>query len=95
MAGLQQGGHTVDTLGQSGKRGPKSDEAYTRQVLGPLAKSQNILVINDEAHHTWRTNTAAQGKLTKEEKEQEKEATVWVSGLDRIHASPQRIRTMV
>jgi type III restriction enzyme len=27
------------------------------------------------------------GKLTKEEKEQEKEATVWISGLDRIHGS--------
>jgi type III restriction enzyme len=69
------------------KRGPKSDEAYARQILGPLAKAQNILVINDEAHHAWRQNPENKGKLTKEEKEQEKEATVWVSGLDRIHAS--------
>jgi type III restriction enzyme len=69
------------------KRGPKSDEAYTRQVLGPLAEAENIFVINDEAHHAWRHNPENKGKLTKEEKEQEKKATVWLSGLDRIHAS--------
>jgi type III restriction enzyme len=69
------------------KRGPKSDEAYAREVLGPLARAQNILVINDEAHHAWRSNPENKVKLTKEEKENEREATVWVSGLDRIHAS--------
>jgi type III restriction enzyme len=42
------------------KRGPKSNEAYARGVLGPLANTQNILVINDEAHHAWRINTASQ-----------------------------------
>lgn len=69
------------------KRGAKSDEAYAREVLGPLANSQNILVINDEAHHAWRLNPENKVKLSKEEKELEKEATIWVSGLDRIHAA--------
>src|SRR3954465_13937463 len=36
------------------KRGAKSDEAYVREVLGEMASAQNIVVINDEAHHAWR-----------------------------------------
>ena len=36
------------------KRGVKSDEAYVREVLGEMANAQNLLVINDEAHHAWR-----------------------------------------
>jgi type III restriction enzyme len=67
------------------KRGPKSDEAYAREVLGSIANYQNILVINDEAHHAWRKNPEIKEKLTKEDKEAEREATIWVSGLDRIH----------
>jgi type III restriction enzyme len=67
------------------KRGAKSDEAYTREVLGDMANSSNILVINDEAHHAWRKNPENKIKLTKEEKELEQTATVWIGGLDRIH----------
>lgn len=67
------------------KRGMKSDEAYTREVLGEMANSSNILVINDEAHHAWRRNPEIKEKLTKEEKEAAEEATIWISGLDRIH----------
>ena len=36
------------------KRGPKSDEAYVREVLGDMARHNNLIVINDEAHHAWR-----------------------------------------
>lgn len=67
------------------KRGAKSDEAYTREVLGEMANASNILVINDEAHHAWRKNPENKGKLTKEQKEAEQQATIWISGLDRIH----------
>lgn len=67
------------------KRGAKSDEAYTREVLGEMANASNILVINDEAHHAWRKNPENKIKLTKEQKEAEQQATVWISGLDRIH----------
>jgi len=38
------------------KRGVKSDEAYTREVLGAMANARNLLVINDEAHRAWRVN---------------------------------------
>ena len=69
------------------KRGAKSNEAYAREVLGEMAKSRNILVINDEAHHAWRKNPENKGKLNREEKEAEREATIWISGLDRIHQS--------
>ena len=67
------------------KRGAKSDEAYTREVLGEMANAANILVINDEAHHAWRKNPENKVKLTKEQKEAEQQATIWISGLDRIH----------
>ncbi|MDR2798243.1 MAG: DEAD/DEAH box helicase family protein [Treponema sp.] len=69
------------------KRGVKSNEAYTRDVLGLIAQSHHIVVINDEAHHAWRINPENQGKLDREGKEAAKEATIWVSGLDRIHAA--------
>lgn len=74
------------------KRGTMSDEAYTRSVLGEMANAQNILVINDEAHHAWRKNPENKVKLTKEQKEMEQEATIWIGGLDRIHKT-RRILT--
>jgi type III restriction enzyme len=58
------------------KRGAKSDEAYVREVLGDMARARNILVINDEAHHAWRKNPEIKAKLTKEDKEAEREATI-------------------
>lgn len=67
------------------KRGVKSDEAYAREVLSDLASAKNILVINDEAHHAWRKNPEIKVKMTKEQKDAEQEATIWVSGLDRIN----------
>ena len=36
------------------KKGPESDEAFTRRVMEGLMSSQDLLVINDEAHHAWR-----------------------------------------
>ncbi len=66
------------------KRGPKSDEAYVREVLGEMTGAKNLLVINDEAHHAWRLSAESSGgpELSKADQE---EATVWVGGLDRIH----------
>jgi len=59
-----------------------SDSAYARNVLGEMAKSNNILVINDEAHHAWRT--AAESK-EKQVKREEIDNTVWIGGLDKLH----------
>ena len=69
------------------KRGVKSDEAYTREVLGEMANARNLLVINDEAHHAWRVNWEAEGKYlrTRDLKDSAEEATVWIGGLDRLH----------
>jgi len=69
------------------KRGVKSDEAYTREVLGEMANARNILVINDEAHHAWRVNPEAVGKYKRQRdlKDSAAEATVWIGGLDRLH----------
>jgi type III restriction enzyme len=67
------------------KRGPKSDEAYVREVLGEMANARNILVINDEAHHAWRI--PAESKIKGVSKDEIEEATKWVGGLDRIHRS--------
>ncbi|MFH1906416.1 MAG: DEAD/DEAH box helicase family protein [Chloroflexota bacterium] len=71
------------------KRGVKSDEAYTREVLGEMAKARNLLVINDEAHHAWRVNWEAEGKYlrSRDMKDSAEEATVWIGGLDRLHRS--------
>ena len=69
------------------KRGVKSDEAYTREVLGEMASARNLLVVNDEAHHAWRVNWEAEGKYlrTRDLKDSAQEATVWIGGLDRLH----------
>lgn len=65
------------------KRGAKSDEAYVREVLGEIANTKKILVINDEAHHAWRV--PAESKIKGVKKEDIEEATKWIGGLDRIH----------
>ena len=65
------------------KRGPRSDEAWIRDVLGGMSRARNLLVINDEAHHAWRVPPeASTAEFAKADLE---EATKWVGGLDRIH----------
>jgi type III restriction enzyme len=71
------------------QRGVESDTAFCRRVLKELGNKQNILVINDEAHHAYRPAPLpdeVRAQLSPEEIEELKEATVWVSGLDTIHA---------
>ena len=65
------------------KRGALSDEAYVREVLGEMQAAENLLVINDEAHHAWRVPPKV--KVAGFSKDELKEATKWVGGLDRIH----------
>jgi type III restriction enzyme len=64
------------------KRGAMSDAAYTRSVLKELGNAENIIIINDEAHHAWRITPDLEAGISKDDKE---EATIWVGGLDRIH----------
>ena len=65
------------------KRGAKSDEAYVRDVLEEMASAQNIIVINDEAHHAWRV--PPKSRIPGVSKDELNEATKWIGGLDRIH----------
>jgi type III restriction enzyme len=73
----------------------ESDTALVNRVLKRAGGKQNILVLNDEAHHAYRIQRAD----TDEEEDGDengdtgmgdedyfvKEATVWVDGLDRIN----------
>lgn len=75
----------------------ESDTALVNRVLGRAGGKQNILVINDEAHHAYRIPPEAeeeedQGDLALVDEDEEeaeeadrKEATVWIDGLDRIN----------
>jgi len=70
------------------QRGTETPQAFSNRVLRSLGSVKNLLVLNDEAHHAYRPATVdeeASGKLTREEKKQKEEATVWVSGLDKIN----------
>lgn len=66
----------------------ESDTAWIQRVLGDSAGKQNILVMNDEAHHAYRIRSGSDLKDeedTEDDGYEEQEATVWVDGLDRIH----------
>ncbi len=69
------------------KKGPESDEAFTRRVLGALSSCKRIVVINDEAHHAYRV--PADIKISRAQAEEDgidlEEATRWIDGLDRLH----------
>ncbi len=66
----------------------ESDAAWIRRILtAEIGNKKRILVLNDEAHHAYRI---AQAESDQDEDEEltdysQKEATIWVEGLDRIH----------
>ena len=66
------------------KKGTESDYAFSKRILG--FDSNNIIVINDEAHHAWRKIT------TKEDKNDNTEISKWAEGLDRIHRSRKIVK---
>ena len=72
----------------------ESDTKLMQRLLGrEVGGKQNILVLNDEAHHAYRirqeaTETAEEDAEELDEERAEDlvhESTVWVDGLDRIH----------
>lgn len=60
------------------KKGKMSDFMYAKHKLG--FDANNIIVINDEAHHAWRKTTEEV-----DDAEEEEIATRWIEGLDKIH----------
>ncbi|WP_370089410.1 BPTD_3080 family restriction endonuclease [Ekhidna sp.] len=71
------------------KRMEISDTAYAKQVLGEMANANNLLVLNDEAHHAWRS--AAESKVKGVSKD-EIDNTVWVGGLDKLNTKVPILR---
>ena len=70
------------------KLGAESAEAFARNRLGDLWDEDPLMVLNDEGHHAYRPAPVSEEvKLTGEEKADGEEATVWVSGLDKINAA--------
>ena len=65
-------------------KGEESPEAFAKRVLSDLYERAPIIVLNDEAHHAYRP-AQVDVALSPEEKAEREEATVWVSGLDRIN----------
>jgi type III restriction enzyme len=72
----------------------ESDAKLMQRLLGrEVGGKQNILVLNDEAHHAYRIRQEASetaeedSEWTVEEQADELayESTVWIDGLDRIH----------
>jgi type III restriction enzyme len=71
----------------------ESDAAWLRRVLySDLGSKQNLLVLNDEAHHAYRIRSNEPDAVEEEEFVDEEEAetyfqeaTKWMEGLDRIH----------
>ena len=70
----------------------ESDGALVNRVIGrEVGGKQNLLVLNDEAHHAYRIPPQEADEDGDDEDEEEtleefrREATVWVDGLDRIH----------
>lgn len=80
------------------QKGEEGADAFARRVLKDLYGRGELLVLNDEAHHAYRPappeksvkapkkkpDDAAFGSATEDDN---KEATVWVEGLDKLHAS--------
>jgi type III restriction enzyme len=68
--------------------GPESAEAFARNRLGDLWDDEPLMVLNDEGHHAYRPAPVPEGvTLSADEKADREEATVWVSGLDKINAA--------
>ncbi|ORX13077.1 BPTD_3080 family restriction endonuclease [Mycobacterium xenopi] len=72
----------------------ESDARLIQRLLDrEVGAKQNILVLNDEAHHAYRIRQGGAGtaeedaQATNEELEDELayESTIWIDGLDRIH----------
>ncbi len=73
----------------------ESDARLMQRVLGREGGKQNILVLNDEAHHAYRITGApdpgaiedAESPLEEGTDELAIESTIWMDGLDRVHSS--------
>ena len=70
-----------------GRLGDETPEAFVRNRLGDLGDGEPLLALNDEGHHAYRPAPADGESLSADERADREAATVWVDGLDRIHAA--------
>lgn len=67
-------------------KGDEDADAFARRVLKDLYGRGPLMVLNDEAHHAYRPKPVGEDEgLSAEEKAEREEATVWVTGLDKIN----------
>jgi type III restriction enzyme len=95
LAGTEKtdGAGNVISIEVRERRYVESDAAIVARVLGrEVGGKQNLLVLNDEAHHAYRIrreepDETEEDDFCDEDEAEEfyKEATVWVEGLDRVH----------
>ncbi|MDQ3698960.1 MAG: DEAD/DEAH box helicase family protein [Gemmatimonadota bacterium] len=78
-----EGGKTYAVV----NKGEESPSAFARRVLGDLADRGRIMVLNDEAHHAYRPAPVEDDELSRDERAEREEATVWISGLDQLNAA--------
>ena len=65
-------------------KGEETPDAFAQRVLGELYERAPIMVLNDEGHHAYRPAPTDE-KLSAAEKSENRDATVWVTGLDMIN----------
>src|SRR5205085_12322469 len=72
----------------------ESDTKLMQRLLGrEVGGKQNILVLNDEAHHAYRIKELERADAVDDAEQPDeeraddlvREATIWIDGLDRIH----------
>ena len=78
-----EGGKTYAVV----NKGEESPDAFARRVLHDLYDRAPLMVLNNEAHHAYRPAPVVTEGLTPGERAEREEATVWVTGLDKINAA--------
>ena len=79
-----EGGSTYSVV----NKGEETPDAFSRRVLGELYERAPIMVLNDEGHHAYRPAPIDENEnLSGAEKSERQDATVWITGLDRINAA--------
>ncbi|MBK8835142.1 MAG: DEAD/DEAH box helicase family protein [Anaerolineae bacterium] len=68
-------------------KGAESAEAFARLRLGDLYDGEPIMVLNDEGHHAYRPRPLDESEVNGEVEADREEATIWVSGLDKINSA--------
>jgi len=69
--------------------GPESEDAFAKNRLHDLVEDDEpLMVMNDEGHHAYRPAPVPEdSKLSAEAKADREEATVWVTGIDKVNAA--------